>query len=144
VPDRLGFVVALVDGDPQTIAVEAEHLGDELPRPRDRFLLEVVAETEVAEHLEEHEVALRATDVVEVVVLAARAHALLHAHRAAVRGDLVTDEVRLERHHAGHREEQRLVERNECGRRNDRVFLVAEVAGERVAQRVRRVECRPR
>ena len=46
---------------------------------RDRQLLEVVAEAEVAEHLEEHEVALGAPDVVEVVVLAAGADALLRA-----------------------------------------------------------------
>ena len=57
-------------------------LGDELPAVGDRQLLEVVAEAEVAEHLEEHEVALGAPDVVEVVVLAAGADALLRADRA--------------------------------------------------------------
>ena len=56
-----------------------QHLGDELPALRDGQLLEVVAEAEVAEHLEEHEVALGAPDVVEVVVLAAGADALLRA-----------------------------------------------------------------
>ena len=40
-------------GDPDPVAVDAEHLGDELPRPRDGLGLEVVAEAEVAEHLEE-------------------------------------------------------------------------------------------
>ena len=35
VPDRLGLVVAVVDGDPHPVAVEPEHLGDELPAPRD-------------------------------------------------------------------------------------------------------------
>ena len=53
VPDLLGLVVGDVDGDPDAVAVEAEHLGDELPRPRDGVGLEVVAEAEVAEHLEE-------------------------------------------------------------------------------------------
>ena len=79
VPDRLGLVVALVDRDPQPVAVEAERLGDQLPAPRDDLALEVVAEAEVAEHLEEHEVALGAPDVVEVVVLAAGAGALLRS-----------------------------------------------------------------
>ena len=71
-PDRLRLVVADVDGDPDAVAVEAQPLGDELPRPRDGVGLEVVAEAEVAEHLEEAEVARRAADRVEVVVLAGR------------------------------------------------------------------------
>src|SRR5215203_3278095 len=71
VPDLLGLVVALVNGDPEPVAVEspatARRIGrHELPAPRDDVALEVVAEAEVAEHLEEHEVSLRATDVVEV------------------------------------------------------------------------------
>ena len=63
-----------------------QHLGEELPRPRDRLGLEVVAEAEVAEHLEEREVPVGAADVVEVVVLAAGAHALLHRRRPAAYG----------------------------------------------------------
>ena len=97
---RLGLVVGLVDRDPEPVGVEPEHLGEELPRERDRLGLEVVAEAEVAQHLEEAEVAVRAADVVEVVVLAAGAHALLHRRRPPVRRRLVADEVRLERHHA--------------------------------------------
>ena len=84
-PDRLGLVVGDVDGDPDAVAVEAEHLGDELPGPRDGLGLEVVAEAEVAEHLEEGEVAARAADLVEVVVLAPGPHALLDRRRAAAR-----------------------------------------------------------
>ena len=53
VPDLLGLVVGVVHRDPDAVGVEAEHLGDELPRPRDGVGLEVVAEAEVAEHLEE-------------------------------------------------------------------------------------------
>ena len=47
-------------------------LGEELPRERDRLFFEVVAEAEVAEHLEERVVARGDADVLEVVVLAAR------------------------------------------------------------------------
>ena len=61
-------------------------LGDEFPRPRDGLGLEVVAEAEVAQHLEEHEVALGAADVVEVVVLAAGPSALLDGGGPLVRG----------------------------------------------------------
>ena len=73
----VGLVVGDVDRDPEPVGVEAEDLGDELPRVRDGQLLEVVAEAEVAEHLEEDEVTGGAPDLVEVVVLAARPDALL-------------------------------------------------------------------
>jgi hypothetical protein len=61
----------------------------------DRTFLEVVAEGEVARHLEERVVAGGLADLVDV----AGAHALLHAGRALVRRRLLTEEVRLELHH---------------------------------------------
>ena len=118
---RLGLVVGLVDRDPEPVGIEPEHVGVELPRERDRLGLEVVAEAEVAEHLEEREVAVRAADVVEVVVLAAGPHALLHRRRPAVRRRLLADEVRLERHHAGDREQHGLVVRDHARGRDDGV-----------------------
>jgi hypothetical protein len=71
------FRVALEDGDVQPRLVELPDVGEQFPRPRDRFLLEVIAETPVAEHLEEGVVVGVLADVVEVVVLAAGADALL-------------------------------------------------------------------
>ena len=141
VPDRLGLVVGLVDGDPQPVAVEAPAArrgvaGDEVPAPGDDLVLEVVAEAEVAEHLEEHEVALGAADVVEVVVLAAGAGALLRADRPRVRRHLVADEVRLERHHAGDGEHDRRVVRDEARRRHDGVVLRGEEVEERQSELV--------
>jgi hypothetical protein len=116
-PDRLGFVVCLVHRDPQPVGVEVEHLRHELPRPRDGFLLEVVAEAEVPEHLEEAEVAVRATDVIEVVVLASDAHALLHRGGSRVRRPLLPDEIGDEWDHPRVREHRgRRVRRDEAGR----------------------------
>ena len=135
-PDGLGFVVGGVDGHPEALGIEAEHLGVELPRPLDRLALEVVAEAEVAQHLEEREVAVGATDVVEVVVLAAGAHALLHRSRPAVRRGLVTDEVGLERHHARVREQQRVVVRDQARRRDEAVVAGREEVEEDGAQLV--------
>jgi len=68
-----------------------EGTGDEVPRVADRLVLEVVAEAEVAEHLEERVVPGRVADVLEVVVLAAGAHAALRARGAGV-GALVLAE----------------------------------------------------
>ena len=58
----------------------------------DRFLLEVVAEAPVAEHLEEGVVVGVLADVVEVVVLAAGADALLRVRRPLVRRLLGAEE----------------------------------------------------
>ena len=104
-------------------------LGDQLPAPRDGVGLEVVAEAEVAQHLEEDEVALGAADVVEVVVLAAGPGALLHADGPLVGRRLVAREVRLERHHAGHREQHRRIVRDEAGRWHDRCARSAKKPG---------------
>ena len=116
VPDRLGLVVALVHGDPQPVAVEAEHLGRQLPAPRDDLVLEVVAEAEVAQHLEEHEVTLGAADVVEVVVLATGSGALLRTDRSLERRHLIANEVGLERNHAGHGEQHGRIVRDQTRR----------------------------
>ena len=132
VPDLLGDVVGLVHGDPQPVAVEPPRLGDELPARRDDELLEVVTEAEVAEHLEEHEVALGAADVVEVVVLAAGPYAFLRADGALVRRLLVAEEVGLERHHPGDVEQQRRILGHEARRRHDGVVAGDEEVDERL------------
>ena len=133
-PDLGSLVVAEVHGDPEPLGVEAEALGGQLPRPGDGVGLEVVAEAEVAEHLEEAEVPLGAADLVEVVLLAPGPHALLHRRGALVRGRLGAHEVGLEGHHSGDREQERRVVRYEAGRGDDRVVALGEEAGEDAAQ----------
>ena len=54
-----------------------QRVDEEVPGEVDRVALEVVAEGEVAEHLEERVVARGVADVLQVVVLAAGAHAAL-------------------------------------------------------------------
>ena len=65
-PELLGLVVVLVDGDPEPVLLQAEALGQQLPGVGDGVFLEVVAEGEVAEHLEERRVPVGAADVVDV------------------------------------------------------------------------------
>ncbi len=60
------------------LGVKAETLGDQLPGEADRAVLEVVAEGEVAQHLEEGQVPLVRADDVDV----GGAKALLHRDRA--------------------------------------------------------------
>ncbi len=137
VPDGRGLVVGDVDRDPEPVSLEPEDLGVELPRVRDGELFEVVAEAEVAEHLEEDEVTGGAPDVVEVVVLAARPDALLRRRRPLERRHLVAGEVRLERDHARDREQHGRVVRDDARRGHDRVTAFREEAGEGAAQFVR-------
>ena len=89
-------------------------LGHELPGERDRLGLEVVAEREVAEHLEERGVTGGRADVVEVGVLATGAHHLLRGDDAQRRRRLGAEEPLLHRLHAGDDEQGRRI----VGRRN--------------------------
>ena len=76
-PEIRCLVVVLVDGHPEFFCRDLQGARDEFPGEIDRILLEVIAEAEVAEHLEERMVARGVADVLEVVVLAAGAHAAL-------------------------------------------------------------------
>ena len=113
---------------------EAPDPGDQLPGELDRLRLEVVAEREVAEHLEEGVVARRRSDVLEVVVLAGHPQALLHRDGARVLGRRCAGEVVLELDHAGVGEQQRRVAvRHERRARDGAVTAVAEIVDETLA-----------
>ena len=112
------LVVAAEHRDPDALGVQPEALRRQLPGERDRPLLEVVAEGEVAEHLEEREMPRGEPDVLDV----GRPEALLHRRQALVRGLLLAPEERLERLHPGGREQHGSVvrRRHERGRRDTR------------------------
>src|SRR6266511_2013826 len=117
-PEKGGLVVVGEDGRPEALGLEAVSLlpvRQQLPGEGDRLVLEVVAEGEIAEHLEEGEVASRVADVVEVVVLAPRAYALLRARGAAVVALLPAGEDILELVHPRVGEEERRVLRRDEG-----------------------------
>jgi hypothetical protein len=61
----------MVDGDGEPVLGQRELRGSAGPRRADRLFLEIVAEREIAEHLEEGEVPGGVADIVEIVVLAA-------------------------------------------------------------------------
>src|SRR5678815_3779673 len=64
-PESAGVVVVGEDRRAEARAVDLQLAGEELPREGNGVLLEVVAEGEVAEHLEEGVMARRPPDVVE-------------------------------------------------------------------------------
>src|SRR5205814_3001442 len=99
------LVVAGEDGDPDVIGAEAEAVGREFPGEARGLALEVVAEREVAKHLEEGEMTVRGADDVDVD----RTERLLARGDAGMRRTLASEEVGLERMHPGHREQRRRI-----------------------------------
>ena len=97
------LLVAAEHGDPDGSGVEAEALGGELPGELRRALLEVVADREVAEHLEEGEVARGQPHVLDV----GGAKHLLAGGQPPRRRLLLPAEVGLERLHARGGEQHR-------------------------------------
>ena len=99
------LLVALEDRDPDVVGVEAEAGLRQVPGPLDGLLLEVVADREVAEHLEERQVARRVADVLDV----GRAKALLDGRQPRMGRRLLAAEVRDERMHPRRRQQHRRV-----------------------------------
>ena len=115
-PQLLGVVVFAEHGDVEAVLGQAVFLGDQLPGEGDGFCFEVVAEGKIAQHLEERVMAARVADVLEIVVLAAGAHAFLRGGGAGVVALLQAEEDVLELVHAGVGEQQRrVVGRDERG-----------------------------
>ena len=131
-PQLERLVVLGVDGDQQLVGRGAEFLGNQLPGELDRHVLEVVAEREIAQHLEERVVPGGVADVLQVVVLAAGAHAFLRGRRAEIIALLDAGEDVLELHHPGIGEHQRrVVARHQRARWHDAMAVPGEEVEER-------------
>jgi hypothetical protein len=98
-PQGSGFLIRVVDGCPQPAGLQAELRGHELPGETDRVTLEVVAEREVAQHLEERVMPRRTSHFLQVVVLAADPKTLLRGGGSRGRALRLADEHSLELHH---------------------------------------------
>ena len=112
-PDGEGLVVLPEDGDEAACLVEAVLLRGEFPRVLDGFFLEVVAEGEVAEHLEEGVVPRGDAHVLDVV----GPHALLGRCGARDGALGLAHEHGLELEHARDGEQHGWVLRDERGGR---------------------------
>ena len=109
-PPQIGRLVVLgIHRDQQLILRQPEIAGQQRPGMLDRQRLEVVAEREIPQHLEERMVPRRVADIVQIVVLAARPHAFLRRRRPAIRPLLRPGEHVLELHHPAVGEQQRRV-----------------------------------
>ena len=131
-PQVEGFVVGVEDGHGQAVGRYAPDLGDQGPGVIDRLFLEIVAEGEIAEHLEEGMMARGIADIVEIIMLAAGADAFLARRRRGIAALLDPGEDILERHHPGIDEHQRrVIIGNERRRRHDLVTVAGEIVEKR-------------
>src|SRR3546814_10859957 len=83
-PEIERLVVGVIDGRGQLFGRQTPFLGQQRPRMGDRLILEIITEREIAHHLEESVVPRGIADIVEIVVLAARAHAFLRRGRSRI------------------------------------------------------------
>ena len=109
VPNVKSFVIFGVDRYPEFFGRKVEVLCQEFPSVFDGVALEVVTETEVTQHFKECVVTCGVTDVIQVVVLAACADALLSSRCAGIGALIKTEENVLKLIHARVREEQRRI-----------------------------------
>ena len=109
-PDVVGLVIVLVHRRDERVRVETELRREELPAPLDRFLLPVIADREVAEHLEEGLVVAVPADLVDV----GGAEHLLDRDHPFRRRLLAAEEVRHEGlHPRGGEEDARVILQHE-------------------------------
>ena len=94
-PDVVSLVILLIHGNIQAVSGDLQLLGQELPCPGNNFLLEVVLEAEVAQHLKEAAMAGRDADTLNI----RGADALLAGSHAMARRLLLTKEPLF---HGGH------------------------------------------
>jgi hypothetical protein len=131
-PNPECIVVIMIDRHQQARLIELVLLGNQVPRQFDRALLEVVAEGEVTKHLEKRVMPRRIPDVIQIVVFATCAYALLRRCRRRVGPRLLPRENILELHHAGVGEHQRrIVARHERRGCHDLMTVALEVIEKR-------------
>ena len=131
-PVLVRHVVVEEDGRHEPVGGHAHDLRDQIPGPGLGLGLEVVAQGEVAHHLEKRQMRFVA-DLVDV----GRAEALLCRGQARLRRRRLAHEVGLEGHHARAREEQRRVaRRDERGAGHGQVVVLLEELAERAADAV--------
>ena len=105
VPDFKGFLIVFIDGGVQPVLFQAHHLGQKFPAPGNGLVLEVIAEGEVAQHLEVGAVTGGLADVVNV----AGTDTLLAGADSSSGGLHLALEVGLHGSHTGIDEKQGLV-----------------------------------
>ena len=91
-PDICSLIIGVVDGDIEAVFINPELFCDQLPSKFDRVCFEVIAKTEIAEHLKKRVVACGVAHVIKVVMLTACAYTFLRCSRTLVVARFYTGE----------------------------------------------------
>ena len=133
-PDIGRLIIRFEDRHPQAVSRQPKALREQLPREFDCFALEIIAETEIAEHLEERVMTCGIPHIVQIVMLASGAHAALTTRRAFEVPRFEAEEHILELHHAGIGEKQRrIVARHQWATGHRAVSFAREIVEEFLA-----------
>ena len=98
--------IAFEPGGIKTGGIDLEHIGEQGPRPVDRFFFEVITERPVPEHLKERVVIGVMSDVFEVVVLSSGSNAFLTIDGPCIGPIALSEKDIFELIHASVREQE--------------------------------------
>ena len=76
-PDISSFIITDMHGDPQALFGQLEHFGEKLPGKANRFALEIIAKTKVAEHFKESVMSGGVANIFQIIVFATGADTAL-------------------------------------------------------------------
>ena len=105
IPDIEGLVVVQIYGRIQSVRVQSDHLGQKLPAPGDRLMLEIISEGEISQHLKESAVPVGLSDILDI----ARADALLTGGHSPSGRDLLPGKIGFQGSHARIDQQQAVV-----------------------------------
>ena len=105
VPNIKRLVILHVNRGIQTLGIQADDLGQELPRPSDSLVLEVITKREVTQHLKESTVTGGLTHVLDI----AGTDTLLAGSHAGTRRNLCAGEIGLQGSHTCIDQQQALI-----------------------------------
>ena len=96
VPDVKGFVVILVYRRIQSLRIQSDRLGQELPAPGKSFFFKIITKGEIPQHFEEGTVTGRLSNVLDV----ARTDTFLAGSHTGTRRNLRSRKIRFQRRHS--------------------------------------------
>ena len=108
-PQRRGFVIGVINGDGQFFRIKPPFAGQQAPGVFDGVGLEIIAKAEITQHFKEGMMACGIADIIQIIMLAAGAHAFLRRCRRHIGPGFKPGKDVLERHHASVHEHQRRI-----------------------------------
>ena len=127
-PDAGSFIIIFKYGNPKFLRRQAKVFREKFPGKLDRLALEIIAKTEIPQHLEKGMVPGRVADVLQIVVLSPCPYAPLRTGGPGALPMLFTEERLFELHHAGIGEQQgRVVGRHQRTAANHVVAVTGKI-----------------